>query len=197
MSRLNLYFLGPPRLERDGEPLEVNTRKSMALMAYLAVTSQPRRREALTALLWPNSGSRQARSTLRTTLSMLNKILTGEGLVVERDSVGLDSEAGIWLDIEQFQQLAQSWQAHDHPEAEVCNDCLVQLAKAVALYRGDFLEGFTLRDSANFDDWQAFETERLRHELAGVLEKLVRGHRAQGHFDPAITFAQHWLARTN
>jgi DNA-binding SARP family transcriptional activator len=194
MSHLKLFFLGPPRLERDGEPLELNTRKSMALMAYLAVSGQPHRREALTTLLWPNSGSRQARSTLRTTLSTLNKTLAGEGLLVERDSVGLDHGAGIWLDVEQFQQLAQSWQTHDHPETELCHECLVQLAEAVAVYRGDFLEGFTLSDSVDFDDWQAFETERLRQELAGVLEKLVAGHRTQAHFDTAITYAQRWLA---
>jgi DNA-binding SARP family transcriptional activator len=194
MLYLNLFFLGPPRLEREGEPLEINTRKSVALIAYLAVTGQAHSREALTTLLWPNSRPRQARSILRTTLSVLNKTLAGKGLVVERDRIGLDREADMWLDVAQFQQLAQSWQAHDHLDGEICDDCLVQLAEAVALYRGNFLEGFTLRDSANFDDWQAFETERLRHELAGVLEKLVQGHRTQGHFDTAITFAQRWLA---
>jgi DNA-binding SARP family transcriptional activator/ABC-type branched-subunit amino acid transport system ATPase component len=194
MSHLKLFLLGPPRLDREGEPLEINTRKSMALMAYLAVTGQAHRREALTTLLWPNSPARQARAILRTTLSGLNKILAGEGLVVERDSISLDAERGIWLDVEAFQQLAHSWQSHDHPEAELCEACLTQLAEAVALYRGDFLEGFTLRDSATFDDWQAFETERFRRELAAVLEKLVAGHRAQDHFEAAIAFAQHWLA---
>ena len=194
MSRLKLFLLGPPRLEREGERLEINTRKSMALMAFLAVSGQTHRREALTTLLWPNSRSRSARAILRTTLSGLNKILAGEGLLVERDRIGLDREADIWLDVEQFQQLAQSWQTHGHPQSEPCNDCLLQLAEAVALYRGDFLEGFTLPDSADFDDWQAFETNRLRRELAGVLEKLVVGHRTQGHFDTAITYAQRWLA---
>jgi DNA-binding SARP family transcriptional activator len=31
--------------------------------------------------------------------------------------------------------------------------CLEALEEAVALYRGDFLEGFSLPDSAQFDDW--------------------------------------------
>ena len=40
MAKLALHLLGPPRLERDGEPLQFDTRKIMALVAYLAVSSQ-------------------------------------------------------------------------------------------------------------------------------------------------------------
>lgn len=108
MPQLKLFLLGPPHLERDGRLLELSTRKSMALLAYLAVTGHPHRREALTTLLWPNAKARSARSVLRTTLSTLNKSLTGDGLRVERDSVGLDGEADIWLDVEQFRRLAQT-----------------------------------------------------------------------------------------
>jgi hypothetical protein len=36
------------------------------------------------------------------------------------------------------------------------------LAEAVQLYRDDFLAGFTLHDSASFDDWQRLQTEALR-----------------------------------
>ena len=37
MSGLKLSLLGPPRLERDGVPLEFDTRKNVALVAYLGV----------------------------------------------------------------------------------------------------------------------------------------------------------------
>jgi DNA-binding SARP family transcriptional activator len=39
MARIELFLLGPPRLERDGAPLQFDTRKILALAAYLAVTS--------------------------------------------------------------------------------------------------------------------------------------------------------------
>ncbi|HRV94888.1 MAG TPA: protein kinase, partial [Anaerolineae bacterium] len=194
MPQLKLFLLGPPHLERDGRLLELSTRKSMALLAYLAVTGHPHRREALTTLLWPNAKARSARSVLRTTLSTLNKSLTGDGLRVERDSVGLDGEADIWLDVEQFRRLAQNRPSPDHPDGALGEDYRRQLTEAVSLYRGDFLEGFTLPDSAEFDDWQAFETAGLRRELAGVLEKLVQSHQAQEQFDAAIAYAQRWLA---
>ena len=53
MSRLALYLLGPPRLELDGEPVEVPRRKAVALLAYLAVTGGHHSRDSLATLLWP------------------------------------------------------------------------------------------------------------------------------------------------
>jgi tetratricopeptide (TPR) repeat protein len=62
------------------------------------------------------------------------------------------------------------------------------------LYRGDFLAGFTLKDSAAFDEWQFFESENLRRALADVLERLVRYHILLEAFQAAIPYAQRWLS---
>ncbi|MDX1523058.1 MAG: protein kinase, partial [Anaerolineae bacterium] len=194
MSRLEIYLLGPPHFERDGKPLEIDTRKTIALIAYLAVTGEVHSREALVTLLWPESEPRQARAILRRNLSVLNKTLGGEGLAVARDTIGLDPEADIRVDVDHFQRLAQTGSNHDHPTSEVCPECLSDLAAAANVYRDDFLAGFTLRDSPNFDDWQSFETERLKRELAGALARLAHGHQARGELDPALTYAQRWLA---
>lgn len=204
MSSLSLSLLGAPRFARDGAPLKFDTRKNMALVAYLAVTAlssggqQPGAakytRESLIALLWPELDPSRARAGLRRNLSTLKRSLGGVWLVVEGDTVGTDPGADFWLDIAQFRSLLQEWQAHGHPESEVCPLCLETLADAVDLYQGDFLQGFGLRDSANFDEWQFFQTEGLRQELASALERLVRGHTAQGRPDRAIPFARRWLA---
>jgi hypothetical protein len=37
MAELRIALLGPPRVERDGAPIEVDTRKAIALLAYLAM----------------------------------------------------------------------------------------------------------------------------------------------------------------
>ena len=64
------------------------------------------------------------------------------------------------------------------------------------LHRGDFLAGFTLRDSPEFDEWQFFQAETLRQELASALERLVHGHSADGEDGrmPGIPYARRWLA---
>jgi hypothetical protein len=54
--------------------------------------------------------------------------------------------------------------------------------------------GFSLRDSANFDDWQSFEAESLRQELASALSRLVRAHTSRNQHPAAIPYARRWVA---
>ncbi len=194
MSCLKLFLLGPPRLERDDVPLEVDTRKAIALMAYLAVTGESHSRDALATLLWPDYDQSHARAALRRTLSALNKALAGEWLETDRETIGLKPGDNLWLDVEQFQRRLAACRTHGHSAGEVCPACLSPLTEAAGLYRDDFLAGFTLRDSPNFDEWQFFQSESLRRELAGALERLAYLHSAQEEFEPAITAARRWLA---
>ena len=73
-------------------------------------------------------------------------------------------------------------------------DCLPLLTQAADLYRDDFLSGFSLPDSPDFDRWQFFQAEQARSEMALVLELLMHSHRDQGHFAEAIVYAQRRLA---
>ena len=75
MAELKLFTFGPPRLECDGRPVDLNLRKALALLVYLAVTGRPQSRDALVALLWPESGQSDGRARLRRTLYRL-----GQGL---------------------------------------------------------------------------------------------------------------------
>jgi predicted ATPase len=59
---------------------------------------------------------------------------------------------------------------------------------------GEFLSGFSLKDSFEFDDWQLFQAEALRKELASALDALIHTHSAQRQFEPAIAYARHRLA---
>jgi predicted ATPase/DNA-binding SARP family transcriptional activator len=194
MSRLALYLLGPPRVERDGVILKLGARKNVALIAYLAVTGGSHTRDALVALLWPEMEPSRARAGLRRNLSLLRNALDGEWLVVERETVGSDLTAGLWLDVHEFRSLLSAWREHGHRSDEVCPRCLDELGKAVELYRGDFLAGFSTRDSVAYDDWQFFQSEGLRQELASALERLVRGHSAREAYASAIPYARRWVA---
>jgi DNA-binding SARP family transcriptional activator len=194
MSKLKLFLLGPPRIEHNGLHVGVERRKIIAFLAYLAMTRQPHSRDTLATLLWPDTNQARARSNLRHDISMMNKVLGKEWLAVEGQTVGLQRSMALWVDVEQFHYHLAACQGHGHPEAEVCPACLTPLTEAVTLYQDDFLAGFTLRDSPDFDDWQLFQTESLRRELASALERLVRGHSAQRGFEPGIVYARGWLA---
>ncbi len=60
--------------------------------------------------------------------------------------------------------------------------------------RGPFMEGFSLRDSDTFDEWQSAEREAIGQDLAGALERLVGMDMAALAWDAAITHGQRWLA---
>lgn len=194
MSRLALFLFGAPRIERAGQPVALDTRKAIALLAYLSLTGQPQRRDTLAALLWPDYDQEHARSTLRRTLSALNKALDGACVVADRETIAFHEEPGVFLDIREFQQRIAACQTHAHPEQEICTACLDELAAAARLYQDDFMAGFSLRDSPTFDDWQLLQRDELRRQLARALERLTRGYIARGRYDAAIEFATRWLA---
>ncbi len=194
VSRLALHLLGPPRIEREGVPIKVDTRKAIALLAYLGVTGQSQRRSSLINLLWPEYDRTRGRAVLRRTLYALQKALTGTWLDVDREEIGLNVDADIWVDVTQFRRQLAQCTTHGHPPTEACAACVAPLTEAVALYRGDFLSGFGLKDSVNFDDWAFFQADVLRGELAGALERLVRWHTAQRQFEPAVGYARRRLA---
>jgi len=187
-------LLGPPRIEINGLPVKVETRKVMALLAYLAVMGDSYRRDSLVNLLWPEYDLAHGRAVLRRTLSALHSALPDSGLVTDRDTIGLNPQIDLWLDVREFHYHLDRRRSHGHAESEVCPDCLTELIQAINLYRDDFLSGFTLPDSFNFDDWQLFQTETLRQEMGTALGKLVQCLILKGEFEPAIQYTRRRLA---
>jgi predicted ATPase/DNA-binding SARP family transcriptional activator/Tfp pilus assembly protein PilF len=194
VSRVTVVLLGPPRLERDGKPIEVSTRKAIALLAYLVATQRRHSRESLAALFWPDYDTPHARGALRNTLYELNKALGGAGLDITREDVGFTASEELNLDALEFQRRIKECRRHDHAPAAVCGACLEALAKAAAQYRDDFLAGFNPDAGPEFEEWRLFQAEELRRELSEVLERLSRGHRDRGNFEVAIDYARRWQA---
>lgn len=194
MSQLHLYVLGPPRLERDGEPVKISLRKALALLTYLAVSRQIHSRDALAALFWPDDSQSDARGNLRRALSRLTQAMGSGGLEIDRETAGLHPLADLWVDVDQFRRQLTASRAHDHAASDVCPDCLPHLAAAVELYRDDFLAGFSLPDCPAFDEWQFFQSEGLRQELAAALARLASRYGRQGDYERAIPYARRWLA---
>src|SRR4029453_10193984 len=129
MAALRIALLGPPRVELDGEPIQVDTRKAIALLAYLAVAPERHGRDVLAELLWPDHDQEHARGALRRTLSTLNKALGAGWLAADRTTAGLP-DAGFWLDVAEFERLLGSCRGHGHPPEDVCPACAQPLRAA-------------------------------------------------------------------
>ena len=123
----------------------------------LALTDRPRPRDVLAELLWPEHDAEHARGALRRTLSALRTAVGAEAVDATRDRVSLVRAAGLAIDVDRFRAAAADG----------------RLEEAAAVFRGDFLEGFGLRDAPGFEDWQRGEADGLRRELAAVLARLV------------------------
>ncbi|MGW8250477.1 MAG: AAA family ATPase, partial [Anaerolineales bacterium] len=166
----------------------------IALLAYLTVTRQPQSRDTLAALLWPDLPQTNARAALRRTISALHRTMDEPFLESQQDLLALPESGGLRVDLWDFRGCQEKCENHDHPVSQVCRECLPWFTQAADLYTDTFMAGFTLRDSTEFDDWQFFQSETLRRELGGILERLVNGFAAQAEFTSAINYAQRWLS---
>ncbi len=194
MAGLRLYLLGNPRLERNDKPVAIARRKALALLAYLATTRQLHSRDELATLFWPGQNQSGARASLRRDLSGLRRAVGDPALIADQAQIGFNPEVDVWIDVEDFRAKVAMPQSHDHDHQALCADCLVGVTEAVELYVGDFMAGFSLPDSSAFDEWQFFETERLRQLLAQALQSLIRWHIDHGEYEQGIAYARRWLA---
>lgn len=157
--------------------------KSRALLAYLAMQpGHSQSREKLAALLWGGSTDSQARMSLRQTLSAIRKSLpsaTKGLLLAEGDRIVLDL-INVDCDVPRFDKLASSIEPND-------------LEQAMTIYRGGFLDGFSLREET-FEDWLRVERERLRGIAIIALDRLAAHYFAENKFDLCANAAMRLLS---
>lgn len=193
MAELRLILFGTPTLERSEQAIRLERRKAAALAAYLALTGQRQSRDVLTALLWPESDYKQGRAALRSTLSALTKAAPTAWIEADRSTVGIKSDA-MWVDVREFLTLIEGIEAH-HPVSDaLCDTCACAAHNAIRLYRADFLNGFYLADSGEFEDWSAQQRDTLRREYADLQRRLALHYSEGARYDLALEHARQWLA---
>jgi DNA-binding SARP family transcriptional activator/predicted ATPase len=165
-----------------GGTLDLPTRKSRAFLAYLALSPGMRRsREHLAGTLWERSAEEQARASLRQTLSSLRRVLPGTGSLVDADS---DS---VWLDAQGVEVDALLFERH------AAQGSAEALERAVGLYHGELLSGFSLREE-RFEQWMTAERRRLHERAVQVFSDLVSHYSAADRPDRGIAVASAMLA---
>ena len=172
---VEIRLLGPPEVTVRGNPLEVDTRKAVAILAVLATDGRPYGREELAALLWPDADDASARGALRRTLSVLRGAVGSDVLRVDRQQVAL-VPSHYDVDVGRLETLGASGNPAD-------------LATAAELARGPFMAGFTLRDSPEFDDWRAARAASVERTVGLVLDRLIAALEANGDLAAAIAAA--------
>ncbi len=156
---LRLRLLGDfSVVDASGKALSLPTRKTAALLAYLAVNAdRPQPRERLMALLWSDRDDRHARQSLNHALLSIRKLAGNGGppiLDSNGEQVTLRGDA-VEIDVARFRDALAG-----RPMA------------AVDLYAGPFLDGLTVPDPA-FDEWLAVTRAECHTQLCDALEQAI------------------------
>ena len=184
----SVQTLGPLRIfGLDGEvsPRAWKRKKARELFAILVTHRHGScQKEWLMDLLFPEATAEAADRDFRVALHAVSAALEpGRGknapsVWVERRDTAYALMGGITVDADEFVALLE--RARREPEL---------LEKAVALYRGDFLEDFP------YSDWCQAERERLRALYVEAALTLARRALEGGRLDLALDVAHQLLAR--
>lgn len=193
MAGLRILCLGGFEATCDGEPLEgFESRKVRALLVYLVCQRDRRRqsREHLASLLWSDRDDEAARRNLRQAVYNLNQVFSqaaGSGdddrrVLADSNHVYLSPDFDAWVDVTAFESAL-------HLGTGAVRDP-GQLAEAVSVYRGEFLEGFGTSKAEDFDDWMGAEARRLREAYIEALRALIESFVERGELRFGIPYAR-------
>jgi len=183
-NELDIRLFGGLRIALDGVPLaDFMSHKVPALLAYLTMNEGPQRRNDLAALLWGEMPDTDARNNLRQAIANLRKTLEPH-LLITRETVEFSPSSTLFLDVAAFERGLQTLSA----------PAVRPLQEATALYRGDFLAGFFVREAPAFEEWMLAQRARYRELALYALHTLTQLHLDAGAYDRAISDATRLLA---
>ena len=183
-NQLQLTLFGSPEVRLHGQPVTgFRTSKAQALLYYLAVTGRSHTRATLAGLLWSDQPEEAARASLSKCLSNLRD-LVGDAVLVDRQTVAFNRHQPYHLDTEGF--LAGIGQP---PTPET----LPTWQAALTLYRGDFLEGFYVREAPDFEQWVLVQRAHYREAVLQGLHTLANWYEQQGDLPQAISHTRRLL----
>lgn len=189
MDPLRVKLFGPVEVhegERRRAPFP--TKHAKGLFAYLVLNrGRAHTREKLAGTFWAERPEPAARKCLRTTIWRVRSVLEPKGVVPgtylksQDHAMEFIGGADFQLDVAEFEDRVHraNGEASDVDSPRL-------LKEAVALYRGDLLEGI-------YDDWCVCEQQRLRLLLIEALESLTQNSANRGAWSEALGWSQRLL----
>ncbi len=138
-------------------------------------------RVSLIGALWPDLPESRGLRRLSQALWSLGKVWPTDSeqplLLTTRETIELNPDVDIWVDVFEFERRLALREVADDDAVEARID---DLGAAVALYRGDLLQG-------TYDDWVLMEQERLKQQYLTALVELSRLLKSTGDLAGALT----------
>ncbi len=168
---IHLSILGPPEVVVDGgaAPKDLLWRKNLGLLIYVARSPHGRRsREHLASMFWGDKPEADARHSLNEALRVIRKHLPDGMLPADGDYVTLEP-GEVSFDLDEFSALVEAGETRP----------------AGALIRGEMMQGFSIPDSNEFEDWLSAERSAWRRQCIEVLESIARSELEEGDLGAA------------
>ena len=178
VHRYHLYLLGTFHIECEGQSIHLPTRKIESLLAYLILHPESHTREKLATFFWGDSSQAKAHGSLRKAFTFLRKSIVGEIILADRESVQLNPEFPLWVDVIEFERQTREFLTNSSPELNRLD---------LNLYQGDLLSDY-------YDDWISPLREHYHAHYIDTLLRAVERLRALSEYKAAITYAQKILA---
>lgn len=178
----------------DEKPSGMQAHKVQELFCYLLLfRNHPQSRESLSELLWTNQPLVKSKKNLRQTLWRLHRALNHVylnpadlELQVESEWIQINPSHNFWLDTAEFES---TFNCVKEKQARLLSpDDFNAIQNAVALYKGDLLEGW-------YHDWCILERERFQTMYLMLLDKLVQYCEVHLEFDLGLAYAGEILRR--
>ena len=187
MGVLRIHLLGTVQVSHDGraDPEARLIHAVQALLAYLLLhRKKAHAREVLGGIFWGEHTDARARSCLSTALWRLRQVLEPAGvtrgtylMTMGSREVGFNCNSDHWLDVAAFEAGLQTLSRSRLDRLEGSD--WVAAEEAIALYRGDLLEGF-------YEEWALRERERLRILYLDGLGRLLQHHSQSEALEQAL-----------
>jgi len=174
-------ILGTPSMAWHGQLFKLSRRQARGLIYYLAEALEPVSRDRLSFTYWPDIPEAEARRKLSRLVSLLRRDLPqSDLLLVDNETIGLDPSQ-VWSDAAEFSRLPNQ---------------VSPMAKEAALdlYRGAFLDGFSIPQSPEYDLWISESGARYENIYLSTLAELIKTKTAAHELATAIHYAQAYLA---
>jgi DNA-binding SARP family transcriptional activator/tetratricopeptide (TPR) repeat protein len=166
----------PDKGSKPGPVPRFRSRRTVALLGYLAAERRPHAREHLAVLFWPDDPSARGRSNLRRELYNLSRLLP-DCWQANSQVVNFSPSPGITVDIDTLKRLEseQRWRG------------------AADLLAGEFLEGLYLQNNPDYETWLLAERERWREKSQSILNNACDESIRQGCYTDALSYARRLL----
>lgn len=185
---ITIRLFGQPQIYHNQTPVQLSMKKALALVAYLVTTAEEHYRERVAGLLWPDSSESVARTSLRQVIQAIKQTPLASVLRITRHTISLTDD--VQSDVQRFNALMAY---KDYTQMNLSMEAAARLQTAQSLYEGDFLDGFYVPGSLEWEDWQQFRRIEFQHQITGTVAALTRHYLVNNLPTSGLKMVQWWL----